>query len=40
MKKESNDSFARLERFKRRYIYEKEEEIKRGKEDQHAGWWW
>ena len=27
MKKESNDNFARLERFKRRYIYEKEEEI-------------
>ena len=27
MKKESNDGFARLERFKRRYIYEKEEEI-------------
>jgi hypothetical protein len=21
-------------------IARKEEEIKRGKEDQHAGWWW
>ena len=27
MKKESNDNFLRLERFKRKYLYEKEEEI-------------
>ena len=26
MKKESNDNFLRLERFKRKYLYEKEEE--------------